>query len=519
MPIEFKKLAEEIEGGLKNSRKRRDAARKNHDFYSCDFERWPVINRDGRYHTDAIERYSPVLRRMCDVLCGSLYKSDPRRIISGDSTATELLARIYKRQRMAAKWKRADAMTFVGGFQGFQFAGGDAVESPVVVLQWLPHELVVWSDPDDATKVAAVATIEYYDGAGRLTLWTPETKATWERGKGVDHEALGGTAWKRKTKKDNPYRRVVTRDWETGEEQEGVIPFSFCHWNFPCSAFDTNGPGDVLCQFNDHVNRRLTMLGDAVEYQSLPIGWGKNLPASFRFPVKLKPGDFITLVNDASVTGRPGGDVDLGYLSPPVEHIAANWDELQHAIDHMLEMNGIPQSLFRMVQDSAVSGTAIQSEQLPLMTWVEGRRGDWQSYEDDAARMAFIVAESHMRTNGVGSDASRLRSTLDEWEFSVQWPSLFTELPGPQRDQSDEWRLQQGIANKATILMERNGWTEDETMEYLKRLQEQDAKLQAMGVDPKPAAQPSPFGKPGQPSVDQNGQPQSPPSNPFQDQP
>ena len=148
-----------------------------------------------------------------------------------------------------------------------------------------------------------------------------------------------------------------------------------------------------------------------------------------------------------------------------------------------------------MTQSSAASGLAIQSEQLPLLTWVEGRRGDWQSYEEDAARMALTIAESHTRAHGVRSEADRIQAMLEGWEFSIQWPNLFTQLPGPQRDQSDQWRMEQGLSNKVTTLMERNGWTEEESFDYLQRLQEQDDRLASMGIDPAPQASgPSPFG-------------------------
>jgi hypothetical protein len=233
----------------------------------------------------------------------------------------------------------------------------------------------------------------------------------------------------------------------------------------------------------------------------------------------MAPGDWLELVSDADVTGVANGDVDLGFLAPPVEHISINWQELNSALDHCLEMVGVPNSIIRMVQSGAQSGTAIQSEQLPLLTWVEGRRGDWQSYEEDAARMVFTIAEVHTRQGGVKTDAGRYKAVLDDWEFSVQWPNLFTQLPGPQRDQSDQWLLEQGLTNKVTVLMERNGFTETEAFNYLAKLNEQDQKLLALGIDPKPAAPPSPFGKPAPDDVmsgegDQQGQP-----NPFPAQP
>ena len=484
MPIDYKKIVEEIEAGLPNSRKERDDAAKNADFHAIDFDRWPVKNRDGRYQTDAVPHPSAVFRRICDVLCGNLYKHEPTRVL-GDEVASEFVAKIYKRQRMRARWKRADALTLVGGVQAFQYAGGESPEDPVTINQWGRHEFQVWTDPDDALKVEAVATIDKHNGGGRLRLWTRESVTTFERRKGVEHEAFGEATWQKPRKRDNPYRRVVVT--YTGEEEEGVIPFSFAHWDFPCQTFETSSPGDLLAAFNEHVNRRLYKLGDAIEYQSEPLAWGKGLTASFKWPAKIKPGDFIDLVSDADVVGNdPSGGADLGFLVPPTEHITINWQELNSRLDHLLEMLGVPQSAIRMVQSGAASGLAIQSEQLPLITWAEGRQGDWQSYEEDAAKTCLLIAEAHARSQGAASEADKIKRMLDPWEFSLRWPKLYTQLPGPERDRSDGWRLEQGLASKVTILMEREGFTEDESFAYLERLQEQNQRLEAMGIEARP---------------------------------
>jgi hypothetical protein len=131
--------------------------------------------------------------------------------------------------------------------------------------------------------------------------------------------------------------------------------------------------------------------------------------------------------------------------------------------------------------------------------------------------MCLIVAESHTRGQGAKGEADRLKRMLDEWEFSIQWPNLYTQLPGPQKDQADEWLMDQGLSNKVETLKARNGWTDKEAFEHFMRLQEQDAKLAAMGVDPAPAAPPAPqngFGQPPQPGQPDAGAPPLPTDQP-----
>jgi hypothetical protein len=57
-------------------------------------------------------------------------------------------------------------------------------------------------------------------------------------------------------------------------------------------------------------------------------------------------------------------------------------------------------------------------------------------------------------------------------------------LPGPERNAEDDWRLNHGFVSKVGILQERQDLTEDEAFETLRKVAEQNAKLQAMGVDP-----------------------------------
>lgn len=508
---DYTDITDEIEAGLHRSRKRRRAAKLNHDLYSYNFETCKVPGLEDRRDTSLPESRTPILRRVADVLCGNLYKSSPQRVLR-DGVATEFLARVYKAQKMAAKWKYADALTLVGGYQAYQFAGGELVDAPVAITQWAPHELAVWTEPDDALTVRAVGTLWDYRDKRRLQLWTRESVSLYETDRKGDGNApsKGNEGYEQVWRKDNPYRSVETIDAE-GTPREGLIPFSFAHWSYPCASFTTEGPGDILAAFNLDLVRRLTNLSDDIEFQSRPIGWSSNVPATFKMPRKLKPGQFLDIVDTSDVVGNaPAGPAMLNYLSPPLGHVADNWQELTNRFTHYLEMYGVPDSAIRMVQSGAASGVAIQSEQLPLLTWAEGRRGDWSSYEEESARTCLQVAEAWTRINGLPGEADRIQGWLEDFQFSLRWPRLYTMLPGPERDRSDEWRMQQGLADKVQILMEREDLTEEEATAQLKKIAERKAALVVVGIDPEPFQQPSPFdpANPGQPRTpEQSGEP------------
>jgi hypothetical protein len=235
----------------------------------------------------------------------------------------------------------------------------------------------------------------------------------------------------------------------------------------------------------------LDRLGDSIPYQARPIGIANGVDENWKPPAQIKPGDFLTLPPGSVDAAGNGPMPTLSYLAPEIQYIAADWQDLNFFLDHSLEMHGIPPSLIRMAQQSAASGIAIQSEQLPLLQWVESRRGQWAWYEERAALMCLLVASSHLTANGAHSDAGRLAGALREWEFSLRWPALYVQLPGPDRDRADEWRIQQGLANRVTILCERQDLTEQEAFDYLAKLEEQNQKLEALGVGPAPASQQS----------------------------
>jgi hypothetical protein len=173
---------------------------------------------------------------------------------------------------------------------------------------------------------------------------------------------------------------------------------------------------------------------------------------------------------------------------PDLSYVTRDWEDQAAFLDNTLEMWGIPPSLIRMVQSGAKSGLAIQSEQLPILGWVEGRRADWGCYEESAAETGLKVAESHLDHNGFRHDADQLQAVLDDWSFSLRWPSLYIQLPGPDRDVADDWRLAHSLVSLVGLAQERMDLTEEEAFELLGKVAEQNRRLRAMGINPTPAA-------------------------------
>jgi hypothetical protein len=495
-----KDIEKEIESGLPNQ------IGRMRDAYDClryaqgRFEEYPTRHKDMRYRSPAIRRTSPIFKRVVEILTMHLYKNSPGRRLA-DPEASQWLEDIYKRNFMAAKFKRADQLSLIGGFSAMQFAGSTDPARPLRINLWGADQVAFWTDPDDPTEAAAAATVDFHDNQRRLRLWTKDQCVTYITEKGVIHPAFGGTAFRKLDRKPNPYR---------DRNGEGIIPFAFQHWEFPAQDFSTNSPGLNLKELNQGVNERLDNLGDSIYFNCKPIGVARNVDDSWTPPAELRPGDFILLPASSIDAGGNGPEPTLSYLMPDLNYVAADWADLNNNLDHQLEMWNVPPALIRMIQTGARSGASIQAEQLPILGWVEGRRGDWACYEDAAALKAFTIAECHLRNVGLLEEADHLQAIIEEWSFTLRWPTLYVQLPGPDRDRADDWRLQHGLVSIVGIATERQDLTEDEAFEYLAKVEEQKAQLAAMGINPNPA--------PANPFAAGMGLPTAPVAKPGEDE-
>jgi hypothetical protein len=479
-----KDVEKEILAGLPNQIGRMRDAYDCLRYSMARFEEYPTRHKDMRYRSPAIRRTSPIFKRVVEVLTMHLYKNQPTRKLR-DPEASTWLESVYRRNFMWPKFKRADELTLIGGYCGFQFSGSTDPTTPVDIKIWGAEQTAFWTSPDDPTQPAAVATVDFWDNQRRLRLYTPDEIVTYYTDKGAIHPAFGGTAFVKGPRKANPYR---------DRDGNGIVPFAFAHWDFPTQEFSTNSPGLNLKELNQGVNERLDNLGDSIYFNCKPIGLARNVDDTWTPPAEIRPGDFLKLPASAVDAGGNGPEPTLSYLMPDLHYVEADWADLNGFLDHSLEMWNIPPALIRMIQSGARSGASLQAEQLPILGWVEGRRGNWACYEEMIALKALKIAESHLRQfPELAAEADQLQALIDAWTFSLKWHQLYVELPGPERDRSDAQRLKWGTASLVTIVQERQDLTEDEAFDALAKVQEQNRRLEAMGINPHPEA-PPPFG-------------------------
>ncbi|HEY2154683.1 MAG TPA: hypothetical protein VGH33_03570 [Isosphaeraceae bacterium] len=470
----------EIRAGLRNETERLKDARDNRRFADEAFEEYPTRQEHTRHARIDYRRTSSIMKRVIQVLTANLYKANPTRQLSASPEATAWLERAYARNAMLPKWQEVDRLTHIGDLAAFQFAGDVDPDVPVRIHVWGADQLVWWLDPEDQTRVLGVATLDAFDNQRRLTLWTAEEKRVYLTSKSQGPtQTAGGTAYRLADAIANPYR---------DEDGAGVLPFSFAHYKFPATDFHQPGPGNALRRLNDYVNFDIDEVADAKRYMARPIGIASGVAPTWAPPAQIRPGMFLNLSDGGAPDAMGNGpEGSLSYLESSPGWIGESWDDLNRYIDHSLECHGVPPGTIRMSADAA-SGIALMAEQAPILARAESRRVPFAFYEADAARTCLRVAAAHLRESG--ADARLLDVALDDLSLSLRWPPLYVLLPGAERDASDEWRVQMGIASRIGLLMEREDLTRDQAVERLRQIAADAALATALGIAPAPAGAP-----------------------------
>jgi hypothetical protein len=417
------------------------------------------------------------MRRVVHALTANLYKRDPLRQLGAGEEATDWLTGAYRKMGMGAKWHKADQFSLVGDVAAFQFFGDTDPMYPVGVHLWAADQLCVWLSPDNPLEPTAVATIDTFDCSRRLKLYSGQWIATYVTQKMGPFQTSGGTDWQFQGKVPNPY---------VDADGTPYLPFAFVHAEEPTTDFWTPGLGEYLRQVNDFLNFRLDRLGDSIRFIERPIMLVSGVALDWTIPPDLKPGQVLKLPATVFNVGEDvaSSSPTAAYLAPPTEYISADWLDINSYIDHALETCGIPPGTIRMV-GNASSGIALMIEQAPLLSWAESRRKPFRNFEDKVATMCCRVAATHLRNNGLGLK-SWLEQSGQESKLSLEWASLYVQLPGPERDRADTFELTMGWTDKIRILMDRYDLTREQAIQRLKQVQQNNQDLLALGVDPAP---------------------------------
>lgn len=460
--INLNDIDRSIRDGLPRVEKERiDRAAKALEFYKADFTRYPTRQPNSSKEARRYERTAPVMQRIVNTLTGTLYKDGPKRTLSEHEEASEWLGNIYRRNVVDALFQQADRLSGVSDVAMFQAVQSRDPRCPVRIRLFDASQFSVWLDPEDQTTPVAVAVRDLYNGQKRIRLWNDEVVWTYLTDAVDYRNTSGGTAYKLKTKSDNPH---------------GFLPFSFVHWDMPICDFWSGGPGNHLVDVNDCTNFGLTNGFDRVRYNLNPIVVMKNIRAGWRPPSPVQPGDFWDLpAGDIGDNGAIGSEPSAEYLQSDPSYVVASWDDLNNYLDTVMAMHGVPPATVRMTQESARSGVSIVAEQIPLILWAKSRQRPFASYEDQLATLILKVGSNHL---GVQDDAeleataAQLEDAADNLSLALRWPKMFPDMPGIEQDQADQWLLDNHLSSRTQVLMRRESLTREEAVSAMEEIAE-----------------------------------------------
>jgi hypothetical protein len=466
-------IKDEVRGGLQCERTRLDDAMFNLEFYEGDFSRFPPRSPGQAYDSRRYFRNIPIMQRIVNCLTDHLYASGPVRVISDAPEATEWLQNVYQRNNVDSLFQSAEQMSGVTSLAAFQVEASPDPCCPVGICLWDGSQLCVWTHPDRPLEPLAVATIDLYDYQRRLRLWTADEMTTYVTEKWNPGIGNASTAYYQQGPPvPNPY---------------GCIPFSFVHWKKPVRDFWTSSPGTRLRALNDGLNFFLTEHFDCVRYNTRPVIVLKNVRAGWRPPKPIKPGDVWDLPADEDSEGDAKQTAD--YLQADPGFIMAGWEDANHFIDLALECDGVPPASFRLVQDAASSGVQVVVEQIPLIAWATKRQRQFACYETDLAKLVFRIGASHLTSQDFRAyqlTGRVLEQAAADPLLTLRWPSMWPDIPGDDRDRSDQWSLDNGLTSRTMLLMRREHLTREEAEAKLEEIAEDLERERALFAEEPP---------------------------------
>ncbi len=378
----------------------------------------------------------------------------------GDGLADTLLETVYDTNHIDCVMQHAECQATLNDVCAVQIKCTNDKDKPVDLQLWGGDEFTVFTDPEDPRQASAVVTIDRYNERTRYRLWFEDEVRTYLTDQYSKEKTAGArAAVEQKTTEKNTY---------------GCIPFAFLHYRAPVRQFWTPGPGTFLRKAELRINDRLSELDELIQKYSRPIGVFRNVSPTFT--PEIGPGRFMRLMRGGTgYTGEgyaDGGEPSAEYLQAELA-IEGIWLDLEKYIKQVATAVDLPYTALELDYQDATSGIALIIKASPLLTRARQRRPIYQLAEMCLARKILTAAGNHYGQGDLVEQAKQL-------ELILSWAEPRIPIPGPDRDQSDEWEMQVGIKSRVTVCMERYGLTRDQAIEHLKQVAEDEAEVKAI---------------------------------------
>jgi len=449
-------ITKEVESGLRNHRPRLAAAIENQAFYDLESDRYQP-RREAETEFDFAgrpRRQSGFVQQAVDRLCEHTYNPGPQRSVVDAAIADKLLEQVYKTTHIDCLMNHAEAQATLNDVCAIQVKCTNDVDKPVDLQLWGGDEFTVFTDPEDPRQPFAVVTIDRYNERTRYKLWFEDEVRTFLTAQYAKDKTAGA--------------RVALEDKKAEKNTYGCIPFAFMHYRAPVRQFWTPGPGTFLRKAELRVNDRLSELDELIQKFGRPIGVFKNVSPTFT--PEVGPGRFMRLFRGGTgYTGEgyaDGGEPSAEYLQAQLA-IESIWVDLEKYMKQVATAVNLPFQALEIEYGDAPSGISLIIKEWPLLQRAKNRRRIYQMAETCLARKVLTCCGNHYGTAGLADAAKDLQLLL-------AWAEPAIPVPGPDRDQSDEWEVSMGLKSRVAICMDRYGLSRDQAIEHLKQTAEDE---------------------------------------------
>ena len=449
-------IAKEVESGLRNHRPRLACAIENQAFYDLESDRYQP-RREAETEFDFAgrpRRQSGFVQQAVDRLCEHTYNPGPQRHVVGDGLADSLLTQVWETNHIDCVMQHAECQATLNDVCAVQIKCTEDPDKPVDLQLWGGDEFTVFTDPEDPREPFAVVSIDRYNERTRYRLWFEDEVRTYLTEQYQSDKTAGARiALETKKRERNTY---------------GCIPFTFLHYRAPVRVFWTPGPGTFLRKAELRINDRLSELDELIGKYGRPIGVFRNVSPTYT--PEIGPGRFLRLCRGGTgYTGEgyaDGGEPSAEYLQAQLA-VEAIWLDLEKYIKQVAAAINLPFTALELQYDDAASGIALVIKSAPLLTRARQRRPIYQLSERSLARKVLTCVGNHHGQADLVTQAKSL-------ELLLAWAEPRIPIPGPDRDQSDEWEMQVGIRSRVSVCMERYGLDHDAAIEHIKQVAEDE---------------------------------------------
>jgi hypothetical protein len=195
------------------------------------------------------------------------------------------------------------------------------------------------------------------------------------------------------------------------------------------------------------------------------------------FTPEIGPGRFMRLTRGGTgYTGEgyaDGGAPEAEYLQAQLA-IESIWVDLEKYMKQVATAVNLPFTALEIEYGDAPSGISLVIKEWPLLKRAANRRRMYQMAETSLARTILTACGNHYGQPELVTQAQGL-------ELVLAWAEPDIPVPGPDRDQSDEWEVAMGLTSRVAIAQQRYGLSEDRAIEHIKHQAElEDAVKQIL---------------------------------------